>query len=172
MSRDWTKKELKAVSKAMKEEGYMSFGEFCKKGKFVYPEETQMENTANAANTTNTAAEVAPMKHLTFTVAECGEYHSAVGTYRDDIATVEEAIDIYRKIDRERVHGIPSIGIKRHVDGNESWMDSQVDIVTGTTIDLGYLRYFESELWSDARVQEAIRKLIDAFPDYALNKDI
>ena len=30
MSRDWTKKELKAVSKAMKEEGYMSFGEFCK----------------------------------------------------------------------------------------------------------------------------------------------
>lgn len=112
------------------------------------------------------------MKHLTFTVAECGEYHSAVGTYRDDIATVEEAIDIYRKIDRERVHGIPSIGIKRHVDGNESWMDSQVDIVTGTTIDLGYLRYFESELWSDARVQEAVRKLIDAFPDYALNKDI
>ena len=51
-------------------------------------------------------------------------------------------------------------------------MDSQVDIVTGTTIDLGYLRYFESELWSDARVQEAVRKLIDAFPDYALNKDI
>lgn len=93
MSRDWTKKELKAVSKAMKEEGYMSFGEFCKKGKFIYPEGTQ--NTANAANTTNTAAEVAPMKHLTFTVAECGEYHSAVGTYRDDIATVEEAIDIY-----------------------------------------------------------------------------
>ena len=67
MSRDWTKKELKAVSKAMKEEGYMSFGEFCKKGKFIYPEETQIENTANAANTTNTAAEVAPMKHLTFT---------------------------------------------------------------------------------------------------------
>ena len=95
MSRDWTKKELKAVSTAMKEEGYMSFGEFCKKGKFIYPEETQIENTANAANTTNTAAEVAPMKHLTFTVAECGEYHS-VGRYRDDIATVEEAIDIYQ----------------------------------------------------------------------------
>ena len=171
MSRDWTKKELKAVSTAMKEEGYMSFGEFCKKGKFIYPEETQIENTANAANTTNTAAEVAPMKHLTFTVAECGEYHS-VGRYRDDIATVEEAIDIYRKIDRERVHGVPSSGVRQHIDGEEAWMDRQVDIVTGTTIDLGYLRHFESELLSDTRVQEAVRKLIDAFPDYTLNKDI
>lgn len=171
MSRDWTKKELKAVSTAMKEEGYMSFGEFCKKGKFIYPEETQIENTANAANTTNTAAEVAPMKHLTFTVAECGEYHS-VGRYRDDIATVEEAIDIYRKIDRERVHGVPSIGVRQHIDGEEAWMDRQVDIVTGTTMDLGYLRHFESELLSDTRVQEAVRKLIDAFPDYTLNKDI
>lgn len=149
----------------------MSFGEFCKKGKFIYPEETQIENTANAANTTNTAAEVAPMKHLTFTVAECGEYHS-VGRYRDDIATVEEAIDIYRKIDRERVHGVPSIGVRQHIDGEEAWMDRQVDIVTGTTIDLGYLRHFESELLSDTRVQEAVRKLIDAFPDYTLNKDI
>lgn len=51
-------------------------------------------------------------------------------------------------------------------------MDRQVDIVTGTTIDLGYLRHFESELLSDTRVQEAVRKLIDAFPDYTLNKDI
>ena len=41
-----------------------------------------------------------------------------------------------------------------------------------TTIDLGYLRHFESELLSDTRVQEAVRKLIDAFPDYTLNKDI
>ncbi len=172
MSRDWTKKELKAVSKAMKEEGYMSFGEFCKKGKFIYPEETQIENTANAANTTNTAAEVAPMKHLTFTVAECGEYHSAVGTYRDDIATVEEAIDIYRKIDHERVHGIPSIGVRQHIDGEEAWMDRQVDIATGTTIELGYLQYVEPELWADTRIQEAVRKLIEAFPDYTLNRNI
>lgn len=119
MSRDWTKKELKAVSKAMKEEGYMSFGEFCKKGKFIYPEETQMENTANAANTTNAAAEVAPKRHLTFTVAECGEYHS-VGRYRDDIDTIEEAIAIYNKIDRERIYGVPAIGVRQHIDGGEA----------------------------------------------------
>lgn len=110
-------------------------------------------------------------KKILFTVAECGEMQ-AMGVYRDDIATIEEAINVYKAIDPEQMHGIPSIGIKQHVDGNESWMDSQVDIVTGTTIDLGYLRYFESELWSDTRVQEAVRKLIDAFPNYTVNKDI
>ena len=51
-------------------------------------------------------------------------------------------------------------------------MDRQVDIATGTTIELGYLQYVEPELWADTRIQEAVRKLIEAFPDYTLNRDI
>lgn len=43
---------------------------------------------------------------MLFTVAECGEVHS-MGVYRDDITTIEEAIDMYKSIDPERMHGIP-----------------------------------------------------------------
>ena len=51
---------------------------------------------------------------LTFTVAECGEYHS-LGEYHEGIRTLEEAVVIYEKIPPERMNGIPSIGINLHV---------------------------------------------------------
>lgn len=103
-------------------------------------------------------------KKILFTVAECGEMH-AMGVYRDDISTIEEAIDMYKSIDPERMHGIPSIGIRCHTEGDESWQDEQIDIVTGGKIDLGYIQFVSPELCRDERVQEAIKKLIDAFPD-------
>ena len=40
-----------------------------------------------------------------------------------------------------------------------------IDIVTGETIDLGYIQFVSPELYRDERVQEAIKKLIAAFPD-------
>ena len=43
-------------------------------------------------------------KKILFTVAECGEMH-AMGVYRDDISTIEEAIDMYKSIDPERMQG-------------------------------------------------------------------
>lgn len=101
---------------------------------------------------------------MLFTVAECGEVHS-MGVYRDDITTIEEAIDMYKSIDPERMHGIPSIGIRCHTEGDESWQDEQIDVVTGETIDLGYIQFVSPELCRDERVQEAIKKLIAAFPD-------
>ena len=53
---------------------------------------------------------------ITFTVAECGEFHS-LGEYYEDISTLGEAAAIYRKIPPGRRNGIPSIGIKIHAAG-------------------------------------------------------
>ena len=47
---------------------------------------------------------------LTFTVAECGEYHN-LGEYHEGIRTLEEAVAVYEKIPPERMNGIPAIGI-------------------------------------------------------------
>ena len=94
-----------------------------------------------------------------------GLYLISTGVYRDDITTIEEAIDMYKSIDPERMHGIPSIGIRCHTEGDESWQDEQIDVVTGENIDLGYIQFVSPELCRDERVQEAIKKLIAAFPD-------
>lgn len=80
-------------------------------------------------------------KKILFTVAECGEMH-AMGVYRDDISTIEEAIDMYKSIDPERMHGIPSIGIRCHTEGDESWQDEQIDIVTGEKLTLDTFSLF------------------------------
>ena len=52
---------------------------------------------------------------ITFTVAECSEFHS-LGEYHEGIQTLEEAATIYREIPPERMHGIPAIGINLHID--------------------------------------------------------
>lgn len=53
---------------------------------------------------------------LTFTVAECGEFHS-LGEYHEGIKTLDEAVSIYRNIPPGRTDGVPSIGIKLHKGG-------------------------------------------------------
>ena len=100
---------------------------------------------------------------LTFTVAECGEFHS-MGEYHEGIRTLEEAVSIYRKIPPERRNGIPSIGINLHVEGTERWMDTQLDVLTGNGIDVGMVRLVP-EFNGDSRVQEAVEALIRMFPE-------
>lgn len=56
---------------------------------------------------------------LTFTVAECGEFHS-LGEYHEGIKTLDEAVSIYRNIPPGRTDGVPSIGIKLHKGGGVS----------------------------------------------------
>lgn len=41
---------------------------------------------------------------LTFTVAECGEFHS-LGEYHEGIKTLDEAVSIYRNIPPGRIYG-------------------------------------------------------------------
>lgn len=100
---------------------------------------------------------------ITFTVAECGEFHS-IGEYHEGIGTLEEAVYIYKKIPPERRNGIPSIGINLHTEGTESWMDIQLDVLTGNGIDVGMVRLVP-EFNGDPRVWEAVKALIRMFPE-------
>lgn len=105
--------------------------------------------------------------HVTFTVAECGEFHN-LGEYHEGIETIEEAIQIYQAIDPSRMNGIPSIGVNIHIEGTEEWEDEQADILTEKYIDVDYLHHIP-DMRDNPRVQEAIAKLIAAFPDREVN---
>ena len=100
---------------------------------------------------------------MTFTVAECGEYHS-MGKYHEGIRTLEEAVKIYGQIPPERMNGIPSIGINLHVEGTDRLSDSQADILTGEGIDVGFINLMP-EFCGNPQVQEAVKELIRLFPD-------
>ena len=101
--------------------------------------------------------------HITFTVAECGEFHN-MGEYHEGIDTIEEAMKLYKAIDPSRMHGIPSIGVNMHIEGTEEWEDEQADIVSGKRIDVDFLNY-TPELRDTPKVQDALKKLIAAFPE-------
>lgn len=101
--------------------------------------------------------------HITFTVAECGEFHN-MGEYHEGIETIEEAMKLYNAIDPSRMHGIPSIGVNMHVEGTEEWEDEQADIVSGKRIDVDFLNY-TPELRDTPKVQDAIKMLIAAYPE-------
>ena len=101
--------------------------------------------------------------HITFTVAECGEFHN-MGEYHEGIETIEEAMKLYNAIDPSRMHGIPSIGVNMHIEGTEEWEDEQADILSGKCIDVDFLNY-TPELRDTPKVQDAIKKLIAAYPE-------
>lgn len=101
--------------------------------------------------------------HVTFTVAECGEFHN-MGEYHEGIETIEEAMKLYNAIDPSRMHGIPSIGVNMHIEGTEEWEDEHADIVSGKRIDVDFLNY-TPELRDTPKVQDAIKKLIAAYPE-------
>ena len=105
--------------------------------------------------------------HVTFTVAECGEFHD-LGEYHEGIETIEEAILLYQAIDPSRMNGIPSIGVNMHIEGTEEWEDEQADIVSGKRVDVDFLNY-TPELRDTPKVQDALKKLIAAFPEKEVN---
>lgn len=100
---------------------------------------------------------------ITFTVAESSEFHS-IGTYIDNISTVEEAIEKFNQIDPARLHGIPAIGINYHVEGTDSIEDEQADIVIGKIIDVPSLNAYP-DMRDNETVKAAIEKLIEAYPE-------
>jgi len=100
---------------------------------------------------------------MTFTVAECGEYHS-LGEYHDGIGTLEEAVMLYRKIPPERMNGVPSIGINLHVGGTDKMEDVQADILSGDEIDIGFINLIP-EFCRNLEVQAAVKMIIEKFPD-------
>ena len=104
---------------------------------------------------------------VTFTVAECGEFHG-IGAYYEDIPTIEDAIRIYRKMDPARLNGVPAIGVNLHVEGTDCLEDDQVDFHTGKTIDVDFLNYMP-DVRDHPSVQDAIKKLVEAFPEKEVN---
>lgn len=105
--------------------------------------------------------------HITFTVAECGEFHT-MGEFHEGIETIEEAMKLYNAIDPSHMHGIPSIGVNMHIDGTEEWEDEEADIVRGNCIDVDFLNY-TPELRDTPTVQYALKKLIAAYPEKDVN---
>ena len=109
------------------------------------------------------AVEDIPEKTVTLTVAECGEFHS-LGEFHENIAGVEEAIDVWKSIPPERMNGIPSIGINIHTEGTERYEDVEMDILSGKVIDLEVLDYVP-DITDDPKAIEVIAELIDKLPD-------
>lgn len=100
---------------------------------------------------------------ITFTVAESNEFHG-IGTYIDNISTIEEAMEKFNQIDPARLHGIPAIGINYHVSGTDSIEDEQVDIVMGKIIDVPSLNSYPA-MRDNETVKAAVEKLIEAYPE-------
>ena len=108
-------------------------------------------------------AEKPARSEITFTVAECGEFHS-LGRYRDDISNAEEAIALWKEYQKGPLNGIPSIGIQIHKPGQTEMEDTQVDLVSGKTIDLDMMRYYP-EINAEETAIQKIRELVENLHD-------
>ena len=100
---------------------------------------------------------------ITFTVAECGEFHS-LGKYRDDISNAEEAVAVWKEYQKGPLNGIPSIGIQIHKPGQPEMEDMQVDLVSGKTMDLDMLRYYPEINTEETAIQK-ICELVENLHD-------
>ncbi|MBO5598284.1 MAG: nucleotidyltransferase domain-containing protein [Oribacterium sp.] len=100
---------------------------------------------------------------ITFTVAECGEFHS-MGAYHEGIATIEEAKSLYDSMQKKNNNMITAVGINVHEIGTPEMDDIQWDVLYGNAIDLDNLRYVP-EIWNDREALAKVGQLIDAFQD-------
>ena len=133
-------------------------------GQYLPGVEAYLEEKRAALQERNTEqAQEEKQTVITLTVAECGEFHN-IGEYHEDIASVEEAIEIFNQIPPERMNGIRSIGINIHTEGTESYEDTQMDIVSGRTADLEILDYVP-DITDNPKAVAVIAELIDKLPD-------
>lgn len=106
-------------------------------------------------------------RKITFTVAECSEFHD-MGEYHDQIATVDETIEVWKSISPDRLHGIPSIGINVHEEGTDPYDDVQMDLLVGTRLDLDMLDYY-SDITNEPKAIEMIGELVDKLEIYDID---
>lgn len=100
---------------------------------------------------------------ITYTVAECGEFHS-MGAYHEGIATIEEAKALFESVRENHSNMISAVGINIHEAGTPKIDDVQMDVLYGNSIDLDDLRYVP-QIWNDQEGLSKIGQIIDAFPD-------
>lgn len=100
---------------------------------------------------------------ITYTVAECGEFHS-MGRYRDDIENVNEAITLWNEYKKGTLNGVPSIGILVYTPGQTELEDVQVDLVSGKTMDLDMIWYYPEINTEEIAIQK-ICELVENLHD-------
>ena len=103
---------------------------------------------------------------VTYTVAECGEFHS-IERYRDDIKDVQEAIELWKEFQDSPLNGIPSIGILVHTPGQTDLEDEQLDLLSGQKIDLDMMQYYPIICKEEAAI-EKICELIENLPEVGM----
>ena len=107
-----------------------------------------------------------PERNVTYTVAECGEFHQ-MGAYYDNITTVDEALEKWKNMKKSPLNAIPALGIRIHTSGQEEYTDEQIDLVSGKVIDLSMLEYTPSII-KESNAIEKIAELIEKLPEYQL----
>ena len=103
---------------------------------------------------------------VTYTVAECGEFHS-IGRCRDGIKDVQEAIALWKEFQDSPLNGIPSIGILVHTPGQSDLEDEQLDLLSGQKIDLDMMQYYPVICKEEAAI-EKICELIENLPEVGI----
>ncbi len=111
-----------------------------------------------------------PETEVTLTITECGEFHN-FGEFHENIATVDEAIAIWKQIPPERMNGIPAIGISIHTPGTETYDDVVTDILTGNRFELDVLDYIP-EIKGNPQAIEVIAELMAKLPNMKIESDI
>lgn len=113
--------------------------------------------------------EMQSAKKVSFTVAECGEFHD-LGELHENIGSVKEALEIFKQISDDRMHGIPTIGI-RVTDVEHPEIFTEIDIANAKFIDMEILGYVP-EIGENKAAQYAIAELIHAMPDAEVRGEI
>lgn len=130
------------------------------------PQEIKLEGLKVAETATY---EKKKQTEVTLTVAECSEFHN-MGELHEGIATVKEAVELFKQIPPDRMNGIPAIGV-RVTDTAEPELFTEIDIATAKVIDLEMLGYIP-EIAKDKGAQFAIAEIIHAFPEAEIRGEV
>ena len=101
-------------------------------------------------------------KTVSYTVAECSEFHE-LGELHEGIKSVKEAIELFKQIPPDRMHGIPAIGV-RVTDADSPELFTEIDICFGKRMDMDVLSYVP-DIRDNWQAQQGIAEMIHAFPD-------
>lgn len=114
-------------------------------------------------------AEPTKARAVSFTVAECSEFHN-MGEFHENIATVKEAMEIFEKIPPKRMSAIPAVGI-RVADKENPEQVAEMDVIVGKHIDLQLLEYIP-EIAENKAAQFAIAEMIHAMADATIYGEV
>ena len=116
-----------------------------------------------------TTTEMKAAQKISFTVAECREYHE-MGEYHENVGSVKEALNLLEQIPADRLHGIPTIGI-RVTDTEHPEIFTEIDIANAKFIDMDVLGYVP-EIRDNKSAQYAIAELIHAMPEAEVRGEV